>query len=209
MTGTVEDLLIATYKPLFEAERVRRDQIRASLAVPMTALSVAMVGFGVLLNNFEWHGETSIGLWLSVGTVVAALIAVVCLGRALTQLLKADQPEIREDPATLRESQTFIEERTKELLSQGQPDPPDIVLMEMKASLAEDYADCYAYMVEVNVGLLLLRDAALRWLARALLILVVAFVGTGLDNNQTALKPLFDLIAPSGASSTAARPAAR
>ena len=87
MDDDLGDLLIATYKPLFEAERSRRDQIRTSLAVPMTAMSVAMVGFGVLLNNFTWHQETVFAITLSGLVVALALASAACLTFGLWRLV--------------------------------------------------------------------------------------------------------------------------
>ncbi|NYZ14705.1 hypothetical protein HL658_19320 [Azospirillum sp. RWY-5-1] len=184
MSGSLEDLAIATYKPLFEAERTRRDQIRASLGVPMTAMSVTMVGFGVLLNNFVWRVDTVLGLALSGLVVALALASAACLATGLVLLVRADRPEVRMDPSSLTEIQRFAKARKDELKSLGSSTAGEVVLREVKAFLAEDYAECYVYMVEVNARLLRLRDSALRLLAAALVMLLVAFVVTGLDKHH-------------------------
>jgi len=180
----LEDLLIGTYRPLFEAERSRRDQVRASLAIPMTAMSVVMVGFGILLNNSSWRSDTTLGLALSSIVLFLGSASASLLGVAILKIIVADSPEQRQDPSGLDEIRRFAVDRGRELRTMGGVPVDDTVLREVKGFLAEDYASCYADMVGVNARLLRLRYAALRLMAGSLFMLLLAFVAEGINKHH-------------------------
>ena len=88
------------YRDLFFAERTRREQIRGSIAIPVSAIAFAVYAFGTLATNVNldrWQQPATLLLIaLALLAVSALLAASVCLVRVEWLMLFHEPPDLDE-----------------------------------------------------------------------------------------------------------------
>lgn len=88
------------YRDLFFAERTRREQIRGSIAIPVSAIAFSVYAFGTLATNLDltrWQHPASLALIaLALLALGAVLAASVCLIRVEWLMLFHEPPDLDE-----------------------------------------------------------------------------------------------------------------
>ena len=88
------------YRDLFFAERTRREQIRGSIAIPVSAIAFAVYAFSVLATNVDlnrWQQPSSlVVIALALLALGAVLAASVCLIRVEWLMLFHEPPDLDE-----------------------------------------------------------------------------------------------------------------
>ena len=88
------------YRDLFFAERTRREQIRGSIGIPVSAIAFSVYAFGTLATNLNlerWQQPaTLILIALALLALTAVLAASVCLIRVEWLMLFHEPPDLDE-----------------------------------------------------------------------------------------------------------------
>lgn len=203
MVDSLPDLKLETYKALYATEEGRRDHIRASLAVPVAAMTFSMVGFGVFANNFAWQSDGLVSTIVSILAGAGALISAGCLMSGMFRLYQADRLGAKTHAGlpSLGELTRYADERKRQLTPPPAGKAETQIAAEVKDYLIEYYYSAYADCAKSNLGVLSKRHSALIWLLIAIAFLLVSIVSIGFNkcthpNSAT----------PAEASSSKARP---
>lgn len=88
------------FRDLFFAERQRREQIRGSIGIPLSAIAFAVYAFGTLASNVDlarWQQLPTLALIaLALLALGAILAAAVCLIRVEWLMTLHDPPDLAE-----------------------------------------------------------------------------------------------------------------
>ena len=88
------------YRDLFFAERTRREQIRGSIAIPVSAIAFSVYAFSVLATNLDlnrWQQPASLAvIALALLALGAVLAASICLIRVEWLMLFHEPPDLDE-----------------------------------------------------------------------------------------------------------------
>jgi hypothetical protein len=88
------------YRDLFFAERTRREQIRGSIAIPVSAIAFSVYAFSALATNLDlnrWQQPASLAvIALALLALCAVLAASICLIRVEWLMLFHEPPDLDE-----------------------------------------------------------------------------------------------------------------
>lgn len=159
------------YQQLFLAERSRREQIRGSIAVPVSAIAFSVYAFGVLATSVDlatWETPWLVALGaLTVGAFISVLAGTVCLVRVEWLLVFDEMPDLKELIEAEDKLRAAIRER---------PTPSERALEgQYRDLLTGDYFIAYRRHFMSNGASARYRAWAVRFVVLGLLLLLLAF----------------------------------
>jgi hypothetical protein len=159
-------------RDLFFAERQRREQIRGSIGIPLSAIAFAVYAFGTLASNVDltrWQQLPSLALIaLALLALSAILAAALCLIRVEWLMTLHDPPDLLELVAA--------EQQIRQTLGGNAPPPEATVEHHYVGLLVAAYDIAYRRHFVGNEASAKHRAWAVRFVVLALVLLFFAYV---------------------------------
>jgi len=144
------DFRYELYRSLYEKERDRRETLRASLSVPVAAMSIVLFGIVSLFRDAPSGLESGVlpGLAWASSTLAILLVLAAC-----GALYKAEAAgRLAADVIGFDDSDTLLKQRIAELssLGVGGRDAETRAIMELKADVTRQLYQLYLEMLHFN-----------------------------------------------------------